>query len=120
MIHLLREKAAAEQVADMLTELQLDIKLAVDVDLGILAGGGELHADGEEVLLAEGSHSPNIWGADWYPAQQLVKFEALINLWPRQKNSSMEILDPQRFEPELKLLCERYWPVCHETTSPSP
>ena len=94
MIHVLREKATPEQVAEMLAELKLYIKLAVDIRLGIIAGGGELHADCEEVLLAEGSQSLDIWGADWYPALQTVKFEALINLWPRRKNPSMEILDP--------------------------
>ncbi len=43
-VHLLRERATPQQVAEMLEELQTYIKLAVDVTRGIAAGGGEWHA----------------------------------------------------------------------------
>ena len=43
------------------------LKLAVDIERGILAGGGELHADCEAVLLGNGSKQVDIGGADWYP-----------------------------------------------------
>ncbi len=75
----------------MLTVL---IKLAVDIRRGILAGGGELHADCESVLLQDGSRQEDVWGADWYPTSQEVAYEALINIRPRQNNRSMEISDP--------------------------
>lgn len=42
----------------------LRIKLAVDVTREILAGGGELHFDCEQLLLDDGSQQENIWGAD--------------------------------------------------------
>ena len=54
-IHLIREHATKEQFAEMLAMLQARIKLAVDVERGILAGGGEMHADCEAVLLEDGS-----------------------------------------------------------------
>ena len=69
------------------------IKLAVDVARGVLAGGGEYHADCEEVLLEDGSAQENIWGADWYPDSRTVTFGALINIRPRQDNRSMEVRD---------------------------
>jgi hypothetical protein len=93
-IHLLHTLATTQQVAEMLEELGVYIKLAVDVRRGVVAGGGELHADCEKVLEEDGSQPADIWGADWYPALQAVKFEALINLWPRRNNPSMEILNP--------------------------
>jgi len=92
-IHILRDKPTADQIAEMLEELQTYIKLAVDVDRGIVAGGGEWHRDCEQVLLDEGSRQENIWGADWSPAKSEVRFEALINLRPRQNNRSMTIQD---------------------------
>ena len=51
----------------MLEILSSYIKLAVDIERGILAGGGEVHADCESVLLENGSKQVDIWGADWYP-----------------------------------------------------
>jgi len=75
----------------MLEELQSYVKLAVDVERGVLAGGGEYHADCEEALLEDGSRQEDIWGADWYPESKSVRFEALINIRPNQDNPSMEI-----------------------------
>jgi hypothetical protein len=69
------------------------IKMAVDVERGILAGGGELHTDCEAMLLDNGSRQDNIWGASWNPLTQEVFYESLINIRPRQNNRSMEILD---------------------------
>lgn len=68
------------------------IKLAVDIDRGILAGGGMLHADCEAILLEDGSEQQHLWGADWIPSTQEVRYEALINIRPGQDNPSMEIL----------------------------
>jgi hypothetical protein len=78
----------------MLEALGVLVKLAVDIRRGILAGGGALHADCEEVLLADGSQQEDMWGADWVPATQEIRYEALMNIRPRQNNPSMKILDP--------------------------
>jgi hypothetical protein len=85
-IYLLRDRATPEQVAEMLEELHSYIKLAVDIERGLVAGGGEMHYDCEQVLLADGSRQEDIWGANWYPIEKQVEFEALINIRPRQGN----------------------------------
>jgi hypothetical protein len=92
-IHILSKKPTQEQTAEMVAELKSYIKLAVDVERGLVAGGGEWHADCEKVLLEDGSKQENIWGADWYPQEKRVEFEALINIRPRQNNRSMLIQD---------------------------
>jgi hypothetical protein len=92
VIHVVRSRATEQQVAEMLEDLKTYIKLAVDIRRGVLAGGGVMHADCEAVLLEDGSQQDDIWGADWDPAAQLVTFEALINIRPRQDNPSMGIL----------------------------
>ena len=94
-IPIIRNRATQEQISEMLEELETYIKLAVDVERNILAGGGEYHADCEEVLLEDGSRQEDIWGADWYPEQRKVELGALINIRPHQGNRSMEIEDPK-------------------------
>lgn len=95
MILIIRQPATSEQIAQM-SEAFGDklIKLAVDVERKILAGGGELHADCEAALLEDGSQQENIWGADWYPQERQVGFESLINIRPRQQNLTLEIQNP--------------------------
>lgn len=95
MIHIIRDRITAEQMKEMLDMLETYVKLAVDIERGILAGGGAMHADCEAVLLEDGSEQEFIWGADWNPSAQQVTFESLINIRPRQENPSMEILDPK-------------------------
>ena len=67
MIYIIRERATPDQIEEMSQMLQTYIKLAVDIDRGILAGGGAMHADCEAVLLEDGSQQEYIWGADWNP-----------------------------------------------------
>ena len=93
MIHIIRERATKQQMEEMLQVLETYVKLAVDLERGILAGGGALHADCEAALLEDGSRQEDVWGADWIPGAQQVTFESLINIRPRQNNPSLEILD---------------------------
>ncbi|MFH1632900.1 MAG: DUF5674 family protein [Chloroflexota bacterium] len=104
-IYVLTSSPTQEQVDEMLSTLLVFIKLAVDTRRGVVAGGGELHADCESELLKLGSRQEDIWGADWYPSKQLVTFEALINIRPRQ-NPSMIIQDAEIRE-QVKEIVER-------------
>jgi hypothetical protein len=94
VIHIIRKRATPQQIQEMLQDLGTYIKLAVDVERKILAGGGILHADCEAALLEDGSRQASIWGADWNPFSQEVTFESLINIRPHQDNRSLEIVIP--------------------------
>lgn len=94
MILVIRERATPEQIEEMLEILGIYIKVAVDIETGILAGGGTLHADCEEALLEAGNQQQNIWGADWIVFKQEIRYESLINIRSRQNNRTMEIQDP--------------------------
>lgn len=93
-IHIITDKATPQQLQQMLETLQTYIKLAVDVRQRVIAGGGEMHADCEAVLLEDGSQQEDVWGVDWFPATQTVRFQSLINLRPKRGNRSTEITDP--------------------------
>ena len=94
MIHIVTERVTPQQMKDMCEALQTYVKLAVDVQRRVVAGGGALHADCEAVLLEEGSLQQDIWGADWVPVSQEVRFESLINIRPKAGNRSIAIADP--------------------------
>jgi hypothetical protein len=94
MVLILRERPTPDQLSDLLKVLGTYVKLAVDVERGIVAAGGELHVDCEEALLEDGSRQADIWGADWDPVGE-VRFESLINIRPRQNNPSMELLSSE-------------------------
>jgi len=110
MIRILREPATSDQIEEMQHALSTYVKVAVDIERGILAGGGVMHADCEAALLEDGSSQESIWGADWNPATRQVTYEALINIRPGQGNPALEILDPlhrERVAQIVRRLLER-------------
>ena len=72
----------------MLEEYGILIKIVVDNRRRFLAGGGEMHVDCEQLLLDDGSEQDDLWGANWYPEDQRIEFDALINIRPRLDNRS--------------------------------
>ncbi len=92
-IHLIRDKATPLQIDEMLEEYGTLIKVAVDIEQAILAGGGEYHSDCEEILLNEGCQQGDIWGANWIARTGDVECEAMLNIRPRDNNFSTTIQD---------------------------
>lgn len=74
------------------------VKLVVDVRREVVAVGGELHADAEQLLLEQGSRQADLWGANYYPgcgAENCLEYTALINIRPSQGNPAMEVQDAE-------------------------
>lgn len=70
------------------------VKYVVDVERGVAAVGGELHADAEQLLLGSGSRQSDLWGANYYPGRgrdACIEYTSLINIRPSQGNRSMQI-----------------------------
>jgi len=81
---------AKERFGDM-------VKVVVDIELGIMVAGGELHADEEAMLLEHGSKQENLWGINIYVDKlddERIEFDSMINIRPRQNNRSRDVLDP--------------------------
>ena len=67
------------------------VKGAVDVERGLLAIDANLHADLEKLLLEDGSAQDNVWGINfWFEdeGEDLIEFDSMINVRPRQNNRS--------------------------------
>jgi hypothetical protein len=93
MIHLLKELTSSTQIQEMLQEYDKMIKIVVDIRRRVLSGGGEMHSDCEAVLLEDGSEQDDLWGANWYPEEQRIEYESLINIRPRLGNRNVLIQD---------------------------
>ncbi len=88
-IHIIRDKATSSQIQEMLSafsDMRM-IKIVVDIEHEALAGGSGMHYECEQLLLSEGSFQENLWGANWFPDEQGIEFESLINIRPRQNRS---------------------------------
>lgn len=88
-IHLLTNKATPAQIQEMLqafSEMRM-IKVVVDLKCEILAGGSGMHYECEQLLLKDGSAQEDLWGANWFPDEQSIEFESLINIRPHQNRS---------------------------------
>lgn len=81
-------KIADEQFAGEL------VKAVVDIERGMVAIGGAMHADEEALLLQQGSIQQNLWGINIRPNDKdIVEFDSMINLRPSQGNRSRSVED---------------------------
>src|SRR3989338_7184529 len=72
------------------------VKAVVDVELELMAIGGELHADEEITLSEQGSKREYMWGINIYPDQReetWIEFDSMINIKPHLGNRSRGVED---------------------------
>jgi hypothetical protein len=63
-----------------------------------MAVGGELHSDEEAFLIETNSRQENLWGINIYTERELdemIEFDSMINIRPRQNNRSRYVEDDQ-------------------------
>ena len=96
-VTLIDKPISRQQLKEAAEELFGDlVKAVVDVEKEIMAIGGELHADEEAFLLEAGSKQEHLWGINLYPERELpemVEFDSMINIRPRQNNRSRNVED---------------------------
>ena len=72
------------------------VKAVVDVQRGMMAVGGDLHADEEALLLQQGARQADLWGINLYPDKvgtDFIEFDSMINVRPSQGNRSRGVDD---------------------------
>jgi hypothetical protein len=96
-IEIVKEKISLDEIKKLAQESFGDmVKVVVDIKQGIMAAGGEMHADSEQLLLEQGSKQQDLWGANLYPDSEdehFIEYQSLINIRPRVGNRGMEIAD---------------------------
>ena len=73
------------------------VKAVVDIERGIVAVDGELHADEEALLMEGGSRQNDLWGINIYPdidGPDRIEFDSMINIRPMQGNRTRGVEDP--------------------------
>jgi hypothetical protein len=73
------------------------VKFVVDIERKLVAIGGELHSDAEDVLIERGSRQESLWGGNYYPGRgeaRCLEYGSMINIRSAQKNESMLVQDP--------------------------
>ena len=94
---LLERRIEAAELRRLVERFEEMVKYVADVERGIVAIGGEMHADAEAVLLEAGSRQADLWGANYYPGrgrEGCIEYTSLINIRPSAGNRGMELIDP--------------------------
>jgi hypothetical protein len=97
MIRILDAPITRSQLQKIADDLFGDlVKGVIDVQRGMLAVGGELHADEEAILLQDGSKQHDLWGINLYPSiegNDMIEYDSMINIRPAQGNHSRTVED---------------------------
>ncbi|MBL7142068.1 MAG: hypothetical protein ISS83_00135 [Candidatus Pacebacteria bacterium] len=99
-IKIIKDPISKKELIDMAKEQFGDlIKAVVDIDQGIMAVGGEMHADEEAILMEkETSRRESTWGINIYPGknkEEMIEFDSVINLKPSFGNRSRSVDNPE-------------------------
>ena len=92
MLLVISGKATGDEIKKMAEDFDGYIKVVVDIEKGILAGGGERHFDGGQKLIEEGSRQADLWGGGVDLETKEIDYNSIINLRPHQDNPSRDIL----------------------------
>lgn len=83
------------------------VKAVVDIEKEIMAVGGELHSDEQELLIEKGSKQENLWGINLYPEikdENWIEFDSMINLKPLFNNRTRGVENPELKEKIINIV----------------
>lgn len=86
------KKATKGQTEKMAYEYGSYIKVVVDIEIEILAGGSSFHYEEERELLEYGCKQENLWGGGLDLKSGKIDYNSMINVRPNQDNPSRDIL----------------------------
>ena len=105
---IVQDKISIQELKEMTQKMFGNlVKAVVDVEKGIMAVDGELHADEEALLLENGSAQKNLWGINIYPdltGDDFIEFDSMINLRPSQGNRSRSVEDKEIQKEIIKIV----------------
>lgn len=100
------QKPTKEQIKKMSYQYGSYIKVVVDIEKQVLAGGGEMHYDDERLLLEYGCKQENLWGGGIDLETGEITYDSMINIRPNQGNAKREI-QSEEIKQKFKVIVER-------------
>ncbi len=98
-IRIINQAISGKELKDLAKEFYEDlIKGVVDIERQVVALGGEMHSDAEEVLLRNGSKQSDLWGFNILldkTKEECLIYESFINIRPRDNNKELEVKNPE-------------------------
>jgi hypothetical protein len=105
---LVSEPISIQQLREAGEEMYGDmVKAVIDIEKEVMAVGAELHADEEAFLIERNSQQENLWGINLYTSRaipEMVEFDSMINIRPRQNNRSRGVEDPTMRERIIQIV----------------
>ena len=97
-MQLIAKKIAPEELKKMSAKVYgWFVKSVIDIKREIMVVDVELHADGQALLLENGSEYQDLWGINMHPqkigTEDFIEFDSMINIRPRQQNMSRGVED---------------------------
>ena len=96
-IKLFTSHVSKEELLELAQDSYVDmVKGVVDLKKRVLALGGELHADAEQILLDQGSKQEDLWGFNIFidkNRDEYLEYKSMINIRPKQGNRDREVKD---------------------------
>ena len=99
-IKIVKDTISKKELIDIAKEQFGDlVKAVIDVEQGIMAIGGEMHADDEVILMEQAdSKREHTWGINLYPeksGEELIEFDSIVNIKPSYGNRSRDVENPE-------------------------
>lgn len=85
------EPFTLDQIEELKKRYEVYIKTVIDLERKICSAGMEMHYEGEQILLGEGSKQVNIWGGGIDLETKSIEFNSFINIRPNDNNTNLEI-----------------------------
>ncbi len=109
------DKISVTELKELATSMYGDfVKTVVDIEKKLVVVYAEMHFDEEQYLLERGSQQADLWGINLYPAEygsdKFIEFDSMINVRPRQNNSSRSVESSEVKKKIQELIAE----VVHE------
>lgn len=102
-----------DEIEKLKEEFGFYIKTVIDIKNKKCIAGMNMHFDGEQMLLQDGSNQLDLWGGGIDLETKKIDFNSFINIRPSQNNDSNEIQDAVIRE-EFKKLMEYFFKITNE------